>query len=166
MTFAGTDTYGEVLSGRLRIRTSALITCTVERRVGVVDDRKMQVKFQDGKAVTFEMSNDMKGCEFDEGGLYFPPVMARRRSGAGTEDYEKTSLWKSVLAPMIRGLILKSADGSSRGRFRRVGCFWDWSDDGFLSAMDDPKFWANESVYEGTAGTGKEDRNQYHIILF
>jgi len=51
------EIYGEVLSGRLRICTSALITCTVEKKVGGADDRKIQARFQDMRVVTFEMSN-------------------------------------------------------------------------------------------------------------
>ena len=41
LTFAGMEIYGEVLSGRLRICTSVLVGCTVEKKVGGADDRKI-----------------------------------------------------------------------------------------------------------------------------
>jgi hypothetical protein len=166
LIFAGSNIYGEVLSGKLKLRTTPLIGCKIRNKVGSKESR---ATFLNGRAATCGIYNDMRGhqtLEDFEDLLYFLPIMAQRRySDRSTGPDKLASGWKRVIAPIIQGLMLQSLDGSPRGCFRRVGCFWDWREDHLVSAMDDPKCWADESVYEGMAGSDEEGRPQYHISI-
>jgi hypothetical protein len=168
LKFAGADTYGEVLSGRLKIRTNPLIGCKFGNRVSNInmDGRMSRATFLNGRAVTCSIHSDMKPGEPDDGLWYFLPIEAKRRYGDGnTDPGEPLSGWKQVLEPIIRGLMLEQVDGSPHGRFRRVGCFWDWRNDDLVSAMDDQECWADESLYESAAGTLVPGRPQYYISI-
>jgi hypothetical protein len=72
LTFAGSDTYGEVNSGRLRLHTTPLIPCTFENR----DRGFTYTKLLNESAINLKCSNDLIGIYLEMGIFYLLPVLA------------------------------------------------------------------------------------------
>jgi len=168
LTFAGSDTYGEVNSGRIRLRTTSLIPCTFESRGGGF----ARTKFLNEGWTNLDCSNDIIGADFEMGIFYLVPVLAmhpaNRRQRTSFKDWTMTldGVFKLPFEVLVEGLVLKPVRGFPGGHFRRVGHFSDHNRQDVLRAMEDRNCWADESVYESTAGEDEEGRKQYHIVIF
>ena len=138
LELAGDDPYGEVLSGNLRLIVRPLLPI----RGGLE-------KFLDGTRCPFFLFNDSHG-RFD--GTQFCLPVCEGESSANA-----------------RGLLLEAAPGNIRGRFRRVGGFTHLNGSARgrnnFEILDDQKFWAYDSIYEGFAGRDENGSPRYFVTI-
>lgn len=143
LKFKGHDPYGETASGRLELRTGPLIGVTFVNAAPEYLNRRRSI---------MGFAFDTKGQHNTVGSWYFLPICK-----IGDELGEQT----------IEGLILQAIPGTGDGQFRRVGTFMERFVSKFpiATAMEDPKCWADRSVYKGDAGVDDSGKLQYFITL-
>ncbi|KAH7409422.1 heterokaryon incompatibility protein-domain-containing protein [Cadophora sp. MPI-SDFR-AT-0126] len=132
LSLKGHDPYGEVVSDRLETRTGPLVGVQTFVDVG-------PILLNQGKA-EFKLRFDSKESGRASGFWYCLPI--RRFCGVPTNS-------------TLQGLILQAVPGTVNGRFRRAGIFVSYDAEPKFSidaALEDPKCWADQSIYKGDAG--------------
>jgi hypothetical protein len=147
VTLAGEDPFGDVISGKPRILTGPLVGCITQ--VGSSESTLSTATFLNGTSVTFDIYGDIRRTEPFNCLWYCLPLFIVPNGGNDP----------------IKGLMLEAIFGSITGRFRRVGHFSAFPEDNLVDAMNDPKCWADRSVYESSAGLYEQGREQYYITI-